>query len=393
MESIRKLIKANVPSYIMVPIIQGILSLPPAASRFIVADFTAPAKSQKSWIKMIEKDTWKGAWIGPDMSSCTEDELFSRIKAADLIIYKVHGGAFRIGNCIMYMDVFQSWINLLKDKHNIDALILSIDYSLAPEFKYPVPVLECVAAYEYLINTLQVPGSKIVLSGDSAGGSLCLETLIRIYAPEILTDLDAPRSNFDVELPAGLLLVSPLVSANTSEWLWEFTEDLVTPVLAERVLKEYLNLPEADTTDLHLLKLTHISSGYDRFAPKNILCYVGEREVMRDEILKLVDAVRSDGKTNVELRKENYEHDWYFIREVIRSEDKYLLAESDEQFADFAARCLDEVSTERLSITDEIIKIHQQKNHVIPEPIHLSGIPYTVEDIEAETTTLPALIA
>lgn len=91
MESIRKLIKANVPSYIMVPIIQGILSLPPAASRFIVADFTAPAKSQKSWIKMIEKDTWKGAWIGPDMSSCTEDELFSRIKAADLIIYKVHG--------------------------------------------------------------------------------------------------------------------------------------------------------------------------------------------------------------------------------------------------------------------------------------------------------------
>lgn len=38
-----------------------------------------------------------------------------------------------------------------------------IDYSstilisgLAPEFKYPVPVLECVAAYKYLVNTLQV---------------------------------------------------------------------------------------------------------------------------------------------------------------------------------------------------------------------------------------------
>lgn len=29
----------------------------------------------------------------------------------------------------MYMDVFQTWVNLLKDKYNIDALILSIDYS------------------------------------------------------------------------------------------------------------------------------------------------------------------------------------------------------------------------------------------------------------------------
>lgn len=91
MESIRKLIKANVPSSIMVPIIQAILSLPPAASRFIVADFTAPTKSQRSWIKMIEKETWKGAWIGPSMSECSDDELSNKVRAADMIIYKAHG--------------------------------------------------------------------------------------------------------------------------------------------------------------------------------------------------------------------------------------------------------------------------------------------------------------
>lgn len=85
------------------------------------------------------------------------------------------GGAFRVGHCTMYMDVFQNWIHLLKEKHNINALILSVDYSmnaylrlttdltltskhlgLAPENMYPVPVLECVAAYEYLVNTLHV---------------------------------------------------------------------------------------------------------------------------------------------------------------------------------------------------------------------------------------------
>lgn len=216
-----------------------------------------------------------------------------------------------------------------------------------------------------------------------------------MYAPGILEDLNAPRSNFDIELPAGLLLVSPLVSGDTDNWLWEeFKEDLVTPVLAERVLKEYLNLPEADPKDLHLLKLAHISQGYDRFAPKNILCFVGDREVMRDEILKLVDAVRSDGKTNVELRRENYEHDWYFIREVVRHEDRYLLREADEQIVDFAARCLDECSTERLSIIDEVIKIHQQKNHITHhEPIY--ALPMSVDDMEpaVEPTTVPAMVS
>lgn len=88
----------------------------------------------------------------------------------------VVGGAFRVGHCTMYMDVFQNWIHLLKEEHNINALILSVDYSmsayliwttdlkltnngqlgLAPENMYPVPVLECVAAYEYLVNTLHV---------------------------------------------------------------------------------------------------------------------------------------------------------------------------------------------------------------------------------------------
>lgn len=35
-------------------------------------------------------------------------------------------------------------------------LTITILLGLAPEFKYPVPVLECVAAYEYLTNSLKV---------------------------------------------------------------------------------------------------------------------------------------------------------------------------------------------------------------------------------------------
>ncbi|CAO0803204.1 unnamed protein product [Mucor circinelloides] len=402
MESIRHLIRTNVPTSIMVPIIQGILSLPPTISRYLIADFTAPKKSQLSWIRMIEKPGWRGAWIGPDMAQCQDDgQLLQRIRDADMIIYKAHGGAFRVGHCTMYMDVFQNWIHCLKEKHNINALILSVDYSLAPENMYPVPVLECVAAYEYLVNTLNIPGSKIVLSGDSAGGALCLETLIRVYAPNILKDLGASRSNYNVELPAGLLLVSPLVSANTSSWLWEFKQDIVTPVLASRVLKEYLNLPEATNTDeLHLLKLAHIRSDFDRFAPKNVMVYVGEREVMRDDILTLAQTVKQDEKFNVRIRRENFEHDWYFIRELVRPEDKHILQSSDEEFAAFCARSLTEAAenaekkpcpshTEPL---DAVAKALLVGKHAHVHPVHLVPKVHSAE-VESEVIAVPPTTA
>jgi hypothetical protein len=92
MESIKKLIKQSVPPSIMVPVIQTILALPASVSRYLIADFTAPKKSQLSWIRMIERQQWKGAWIGPSLSECKDEgHLRKRIREADMIIYKVHG--------------------------------------------------------------------------------------------------------------------------------------------------------------------------------------------------------------------------------------------------------------------------------------------------------------
>lgn len=169
----------------------------------------------------------------------------------------------------------------------------------------------------------------------------------------MLEDLNAPRTNFTTELPAGMLLVSPLVSADTHTWLWEYKEDLITPSLATQVFKEYLNMPEAtNQQDLHILKLARIRSGYGRFSPKNLLCYVGKREVMRDVILTLTEVAKEDGSTKVQVRQEDFEHNWYFIRELVGYRDKHILEHCDTEFVEFAARCLKEASTELLSIIE-----------------------------------------
>lgn len=224
-----------------------------------------------------------------------------------------------------------------------------------------------------------------------------------MYAPNILKDLGAPRSNYDIELPAGLLLVSPLVSANISSWLWEFKQDIVTPVLASRVLKEYLNLPEATNTDeLHLLKLAHIRSDFDRFAPKNVMVYVGEREVMRDDILTLAQTVKQDAKFNVRIRRENFEHDWYFIRELVKPQDKHILHSSDQEFAAFCARSLNEAAENaEKSSSSSSSNAHQldavatallvgRQAHT--HPVHL--VPKVdVAEVESEAIAVPPITA
>ena len=210
---------------------------------------------------------------------------------------------------------------------------------LAPANKYPGPVLECMKAYKHLTQELHVPAWKIVLSGDSAGGCLVLETLMRTYAPNIVNDLNAPRTNFKIGLPAGALMVSPLITPETNSWSWENLEkyDMVTQQLAKLVFKEYLDYPNVDPEDIPILKLARVDKDFERFSPKNVLVFVGDKEVMRDDILQLANAIEKEGKINIRVCKEAYPHDWFLIREIVKQKDKYMLEQYDEVFVDFAA--------------------------------------------------------
>lgn len=54
---------------------------------------------------------------------------------------------------------------------------------LAPEYKYPSQLIEAVAGYQYLVNTLGIDESKILLAGDSAGGNLSTALLLHLARP------------------------------------------------------------------------------------------------------------------------------------------------------------------------------------------------------------------
>jgi hormone-sensitive lipase len=60
----------------------------------------------------------------------------------------------------------------------LDAPIISIDYRLAPEHPYPMPLDDVWQAYNWIIDNaadeFNIEINKLILVGDSAGGNLIL---------------------------------------------------------------------------------------------------------------------------------------------------------------------------------------------------------------------------
>jgi acetyl esterase/lipase len=77
----------------------------------------------------------------------------------------------------------------------VDATGLLPNYRLTPEHSFPAALNDCVTAYRWL-RQQGVPGSHIVIAGDSAGGNLTLATVLAL------------KESGD-ELPAAIVAFSP----------------------------------------------------------------------------------------------------------------------------------------------------------------------------------------
>uniref|UniRef100_A0A914WI17 Alpha/beta hydrolase fold-3 domain-containing protein n=1 Tax=Plectus sambesii TaxID=2011161 RepID=A0A914WI17_9BILA len=85
------------------------------------------------------------------------------------IVY-IHGGGFAIMNTKAYDGVIFALMKRLKMP------VISVEYRLAPEHKFPAAIDDCESAIvhlmEYKCKELNVDPSKVVVMGDSAGGNL-----------------------------------------------------------------------------------------------------------------------------------------------------------------------------------------------------------------------------
>jgi acetyl esterase/lipase len=78
----------------------------------------------------------------------------------------IHGGGYLIGSAAMDDAVCRRFARQL------GVTVAAVDYRLAPEYPYPIPLEDCYAALTWLAGLPSVDPAKVAIGGASAGGGL-----------------------------------------------------------------------------------------------------------------------------------------------------------------------------------------------------------------------------
>jgi acetyl esterase len=135
--------------------------------------------------------------------------------------------------------------------------VVSIDYRLAPEHKFPAPLDDCYAALQWLAangSAHVIDTSKLAVGGDSAGGNLAAAVALRSRdekgPPLCFQLLVYPVTHHDFgtasysENAEGYLLTKA-----TMEWFWNHylrdANDSKNPLVSPLLARDLRGLPPA----------------------------------------------------------------------------------------------------------------------------------------------------
>lgn len=170
-----------------------------------------------------------------------------------------HPGGFIVGSAHLTQDVARRLSN------ELGAVVVSVDYRLAPEHPFPSAVEDAASALEWVqhnISDLGGAADRVGLVGESSGGNLAVATALlaaRRGAPVAATLIASPVTDFTASYPSTV--------ANASGYFLE-TADLAV------ISKMYFNgdpalasderVSPALADDLHLLPPTIVAvAGFD----------------------------------------------------------------------------------------------------------------------------------
>ncbi|MET8978269.1 alpha/beta hydrolase [Streptomyces sp. NPDC004539] len=111
------------------------------------------------------------------------------------VIYHIHGGGMVIGDNRTGVE------NVLEWARELDLVVVSVEYRLAPEHPHPAPIEDVYAGLLWTVenaSALEADPARVVIAGASAGGGLTAALAL------LLRDREGPR-------PLGQLLMCPML--------------------------------------------------------------------------------------------------------------------------------------------------------------------------------------
>ena len=181
------------------------------------------------------------------------------------IVVYFHGGGWVLAN----KDVYDGGARGLSKAAN--AIVISVDYRLAPENKFPAAWDDALAAYKYVtMNATMMGGDvqKIALAGESAGGNLAVSTAVSAIAAGL-------------QKPKAVIAIYPVTQ----------TGDMMTPSYVDSGIAKPLN---RQMVTWFLDKL--LSSPADKMDPRLDIVHAKLAGLPPVTIINAqIDPLRSDG--------------------------------------------------------------------------------------------------
>uniref|UniRef100_K3X0C1 Alpha/beta hydrolase fold-3 domain-containing protein n=1 Tax=Globisporangium ultimum (strain ATCC 200006 / CBS 805.95 / DAOM BR144) TaxID=431595 RepID=K3X0C1_GLOUD len=203
--------------------------LPVLKEQFVRSDGTGASKTRENesdiGIYVFSARPMASAQAGTWTGACTP--LTSRMIACGLptarpVLLYIHGGGF-FGRFIA-----KDMYNLTHWAIKLGAVIVYVDYGLAPETQYPNSLNQCASVYKWILDGgLGFRPGKVALFGESAGGNIAAALCLKCIQQ-------------DVKLPSGNVFMFPALNMHLSPSPSRFLHQS-DPVLPRGILELALN--------------------------------------------------------------------------------------------------------------------------------------------------------
>jgi acetyl esterase/lipase len=188
------------------------------------------------------------------------------------VLLYFHGGGYKLGSVTSHRDL------MARIGAAAGCRVLGVNYRLAPEARFPAPVDDAAAVYDWLIAR-DVQPSQVAVGGDSAGGGLAAALLLS------LRDRGAA-------LPVAAVLLSAWTDL-TAQGESYVTRARADPIHQRAMIlataRQYLG-PEGDASNPLASPLFGCLAG---FPP--VLLQVGDRETVLDDSTRFAARARAAG--------------------------------------------------------------------------------------------------
>jgi monoterpene epsilon-lactone hydrolase len=194
----------------------------------------------------------------------------------DRRILYIHGGSWISGSPAGYR-AFLSRVS-----QAAGAVVLAVDYRLAPEHKFPAALEDCTQAYQWMRENGPngpAPNVSAYLMGDSAGGNLALATLLKV-------------KDDTLPLPSAVIAISPAIDftgGSPSLVSRASVDPIINPQVLPALIPVYLGRDTALTNPY----ASPLFGDYHGMPP--ILLQVGDAEVLLDDSKRLAKHASDQG--------------------------------------------------------------------------------------------------